>query len=167
MVGTNTCEDLQTKYMFNCPKWRTISWQYILNHQREDNLYIKDKMPGPKVSIIWRFHCTCTVLYTIIHTCRTSQYACSLACCFSDGVECSCFFSVCFKWSSNTATVLLGFSTNSGEKTCKSNNNWRNVCRDYEPFVESLHWIQLLMAPTWTSSHWPWTIDWCSQEQLC
>ncbi len=29
---------------------------YILNFQREDNLFIKDNMPGPKVSFIWRFH---------------------------------------------------------------------------------------------------------------
>ncbi len=32
-----------------------ISWQYILNLLREDNLYIKDKMPGHNVSYIWRF----------------------------------------------------------------------------------------------------------------
>ena len=29
------------------------------NLRKEDNLSIKDKMAGPKVSFIWRFHCTC------------------------------------------------------------------------------------------------------------
>ena len=30
---------------------------YIFNLQEEDNLSIKDKKAGPKVSFIWRFHC--------------------------------------------------------------------------------------------------------------
>ncbi len=29
-----------------------ISWQYIMNFQREDNLFIKDNMPDTKVSFI-------------------------------------------------------------------------------------------------------------------
>ncbi len=45
-----------------------ISWQYILDLQREDILFIKDKMPGPKVSFIWRFHYTMYILYNYYHS---------------------------------------------------------------------------------------------------
>ena len=34
-----------------------LLYKYIFNLRREDNLSIKDKMPGPNVSIIRRFHC--------------------------------------------------------------------------------------------------------------
>ncbi len=44
-----------------------ISWQYILNLQREDNLFKKDKMSGPKKSFI--------------HVCTTCTYCiCKLHC---------------------------------------------------------------------------------------
>ncbi len=29
---------------------------HILNLQREDNLFIKDNMSGPKVSFVWKFN---------------------------------------------------------------------------------------------------------------
>ena len=35
-----------------------LLYQYIFNLRREDNLSIKDKMPGPNVSFIRRFHCS-------------------------------------------------------------------------------------------------------------
>ena len=40
------------------------------NLRREDNLSIKDKMPGPNVSIIWTFHCMCVPTLMLSPPCR-------------------------------------------------------------------------------------------------
>ena len=61
------------------------------NLRREDNLSIKDKMPGPKMSIIRRFHCMC---WLSVRATPTLSYhwvklkcVCMYVCCFCSWVE--------------------------------------------------------------------------------